>query len=363
MPIPAAPPAWSPLAGLAAAALTDARRPRPRPRLMLTSLSLNAVIAGNGWIVASIGAVATVALAGALTRATGPRATAATEFLVLLAVIPLLVGPAWLARAAGIVILLLAAAGATGGRLLRAFAAIATYLASLLIYLCIAFATSACYAFVIPSHHAVTMLGHLYSVAVGEFQYAPPVPDIVGVSFVAGAGIGLVAITVDLLAVRWRRPALAGLPLLLLFSVPVATNLKQIAIGQSITFGLSLAGYLALLSADGRDRLRMWGRLVTFRHVQTADESGTGPDTRELSASGRRIGLAALCLAVIVPALVPPGRVHDLFGNTVSSGSGNGSTSVALQPLLVVQQELESKPVPVLSYTTNDPDPTGQSGR
>src|SRR5258708_25302332 len=290
--------------------------------VMLTSLSLSAVIAGNGWIVASIGAVARVALAGALTRASGPRATAATTFLVLLAVIPLLVGPAWVAGAAGLVILLLAAAGATGGRLLRAFAAIATYLASLLIYLCIAFATSACYAFVIPSHHAVTMLGHLYSVAVGEFQYAPPVPDIVGVSFVAGAGIGLVAITVDLLAVRWRRPALAGLPLLLLFSVPVATNLKQIAIGQSITFGLSLAGYLALLSADGRDRLRMWGRLVTFRHVQTADESGTGPDTRELSASGRRIGLAALCLAVIVPALGPPRRVPHPVRNTRSSRAG-----------------------------------------
>jgi transglutaminase-like putative cysteine protease len=329
--------------------------------VLLTSLSLNAVISGGGWIAASIGAVATVALAGALTRATGPRAMAATTFLVLLAVTPLLAGPAWLARAGGIVIVLLAVASATGARLLRGFATIATYLASLLIYLCVAFASSTCYARVIPSHQALTMLGHLYSLALGEFKYAPPVPDIMAVSFVTGAGIGLVAITVDLLAVRLRRPALAGLPLLLLFSVPVATNLKQIAIGQSITFALSLAGYLALLSADGRDRLRMWGRLVTFRHVQTADESGTGPDTRELSASGRRIGLAALCLAVIMPALVPPGRVHDLFSTTVTSGSGHGSTSVALQPLLQVQQELaQSKPSPVLSYTTNDPTPTDQ---
>ena len=328
--------------------------------VLLTSLSLNAVISGNNWIAATIGAVATVALAGVLTRATGPRAAAATTFLVLLAAIPLLVGPAWLARAAGIVIVLLAAASSTGARLLRGFATIATYLASLLIYLCIAFANSACYARVIPSHHAVTMLGTLYSLAVGEFKYAPPVPDIAAVSFVTAAGIGLVAITVDLLAVRLRRPALAGLPLLLLFSVPVATNLKQIAIGQSITFALSLAGYLALLSADGRDRLRMWGRLVTFRHVQNADESGTGPDTRELSASGRRIGLAALCLAVIVPALVPPGRVHDLFSTTGTGGSGHGSAGVELQPLLQVQQELESKPVPVLSYTTDDPSPADQ---
>ncbi len=322
--------------------------------VLLTSLSLNAVLSGNGWLIAGIGAVATVALAGILTRVTGQQSAAGTTFLVLVAVVPLLVGPTWLARTGGIVLVLLAAASATGARLLRGFAIIATYLASLLIFLCAAFASSACYARLIPSRHALTLLGNLYTRALAEFKYAPPIPDIRAVTFVSAAGIGLVAITVDVLAVRMRRPALAGLPLLLLFSVPVATNLKQIAVGQSITFALSLAGYLALLSADGRDRLRMWGRLVTFRHVQTADETGTGPDTRELSASGRRIGLAALCLAVIVPAVVPPGHGRDVFGTT-STGSGRGSASVALQPLLQVQQQLEGKPEPVLSYTTNDP--------
>ncbi len=323
--------------------------------VLLTSLSLTAVLLGNGWIASAVGAVAVVALAGILTRVTGLQSVAASTFLVLLAVIPLLFGPGWLASAGGIVIVLLVAASATGARLLRGFACLATYLASLLIYLCEVFAGGACYAHLIPSQHALTILGHMYSQAMAEFRYAPPIPDIGAVSFVTAAGIGLVAITVDLVAVRLRRPALAGLPLLLLFSVPVATSLKQIALGQSITFALSLAGYLALLSADGRDRLRMWGRLVTFRHVQTTDEAGTGPDTRDLSASGRRIGLAALCLAVIVPALVPPGRGHDLFG-TNNTGSGHGPGSVALQPLLQVQQQLElSKPEPVLSYTTNDP--------
>ncbi len=321
--------------------------------VVLTSLSLNAVLHGSGWLIASIGAVATVALAGILTRVSGLRAAAGTTVLVLVAAIPLLAGATWLARAAGIVLVLLVAASATGARLLRAFAIIATYLASLLIYLCVAFANAACYARIIPSPHAATLLGHLYTRAFAEFGYAPPIPDISAVSFVTAGGIGLVAVAVDVLAVRMRRPALAGLPLLLLFSVPVATNLKQIALGQSITFALSLAGYLALLSTDGRDRLRMWGRLVTFRHVQTADETGTGPDTRDLSAGGRRIGLAALCLAVIVPTVVPPSHGHDLF-STTPTGSGGGSTGVALEPLIQVQQQLEGKPEPVLSYTTND---------
>jgi hypothetical protein len=322
--------------------------------VLLTSLSLNAVVSGNAWIAAGVGAVATVALAGIVTRVTGLQSAAGTTVLVLIAVVPLLAGPTWLGRAAGIVLVLLAAASATGTRLLRGFAVIATYLSSLLIFLSTAFASAACYAFFIPSRHAMIVLGNLYTQAVAQFKYSPPIPDSRAVTLVAAGGIGLVAVAVDILAVKMRRPALAGLPLLLLFSVPVATNLKQIALGQSITFALSLAGYLALLSADGRDRLRMWGRLVTFRHVQTADETGTGPDTRELSASGRRIGLAALCLAVIVPALVPPGHVRDLFGTT-STGSGHGLGSVALQPLLQVQQQLEGKPEPVLSYTTSDP--------
>jgi hypothetical protein len=322
--------------------------------VLLTSLSLNAVVSGNAWIAAGVGAVATVALAGIVTRVTGLRSAAGTTVLVLVAVVPLLAGPNWLGRAAGIALVLLAAASATGTRMLRGFAVIATYLSSLLIFLSVAFASSACYAWIIPSRHALTVLGNLYSQAVAAFKYTPPVSDSRAVTLFTAGGIGLVAVAVDILAVKMRRPALAGLPLLVLFSVPVATNLKQIALGQSITFALSLAGYLALLSADGRDRLRMWGRLVTFRHVQTADETGTGPDTRELSASGRRIGLAALCLAVIVPALVPPGHVRNLFGPT-STGSGHGLGGVALQPLLQVQQQLEGKPEPVLSYTTNNP--------
>ena len=78
------------------------------------------------------------------------------------------------------------------------------------------------------------------------------------VSLVTAAGIGAVAIAVDILAVRLRRPAVAGLPLLLLFSVPVASNLKVFGAPQMIVFAASLASYLALLSADGRERLRMW---------------------------------------------------------------------------------------------------------
>ena len=101
------------------------------------------------------------------------------------------------------------------------------------------------------------------------------------------------------------------------------------------------------------------GRLVTFRHVQAADETGTGPDTRELGASGRRIGLAAICLAIVIPLVLPAMRVRDVFATSpVSGGHGEGSASVS--PLLSVQNMLEGKPRPVLTYTTTAKDPGEQ---
>jgi hypothetical protein len=257
------------------------------------SLSLHSVVAGNGWLGTGIGAVIVVFAAGMLTRLRSLPAVAATTFLVLIAVVPLLTSATWAGRIGGLVLVLFAAAGASGPRVLQAIASLLTYLASLLIYVNLVFAgRGSSYGWIIPSRASMTVLSHLAGDAFAEFKYSPPVMDLRGVSLVAGAGIGLVAITVDILAVRLRRPAVAGLPLLLLFSVPVASNVKSFGAAQMGCFAAGLGGYLALLSADGRDRLRMWGRLVTFRYTQAADESGAGPDTRDLAASGRRIGLA-----------------------------------------------------------------------
>ena len=80
-------------------------------------------------------------------------------------------------------------------------------------------------------------------------------------------------------------------------------------------FCLGMAGYLALLAVDGRERLRLWGRLVTVWQPRTIPRSGsrTGPNTRDLAAAGRRIGLAAVVIALFVPLLVPGLAEHKLF--------------------------------------------------
>lgn len=330
--------------------------------VLLASLSLTSVLEGAGWFGAGIGAVVLVGAAGIASRLPGLRPAITATVVVVVALVPLLVGSGWPVLIAGLVIVGLTAASATGARPLRGFAVLALYLAALLLWLNLWFASGPAYGHLIPSHDSIAQLGSMVRAAFAEFRYAPPVPDIRPVSLVGSIGIGLVAIMVDVLAVRIRRPAAAGLPLLVLFSVPVASNLKNFSATQIFTFAAGMAGFLTLLSTASRDRLRMWGQLVTFRYVQRTDETGTGPDTRELAASGRRIGLAAVCLAVAIPIVLPSMRAHNVFATGSGSGGhfGAGSSS-GLEVMQEVQHDLqEKKPVQVLSYKTTAAVPAAQ---
>ncbi len=62
----------------------------------------------------------------------------------------------------------------------------------------------------------------------------------------------------------------------------------------------------------------MWGRLVTVRRVAAPDETDSAPDTRQLAASGRRVGVAAVGLAMLVPVALIGAKPHDLFSQTAA---------------------------------------------
>jgi hypothetical protein len=337
--------------------------------VVLASLSLSSVLSGNGWLGGGIGAAIIVTAAGIASRLPGPRFTIAASTVVLIGVVPLLLWPGWRAQVVGLALVAATAASATGNRLLRGFAVLALYLAALLIYLNLVFATGLSYGHVIASHASINQLGRLIESAISQIQHAPPpLTDTSAVSLIGAAGIGLVSVMVDLLAVRMQRPAIAGLPLLALFIVPVASNVKTFGGLQVLAFAVGMAGYLTLLSDAGRERLRLWGQVVTFRYVQALEGGGSQPDTKQLAASGRRVGLAAVCLAVIITLVLPSLRPHDVLATTPSGGSSShgGSTTTnngiaQVDPFLQVQQQLrESKPVPVLTYTTSTTAPADQ---
>ena len=330
--------------------------------VLAASFSLFTVISGAGWLWASLGAVIVAAAAGLAMRVGGLPAAATATGLMLIAVMPLLAGSTWLGRIGGLVLVAAMAGSAVTRRILPALADAGAYLAALFLYLNLVFASAQSWAWIIPTGRSVRHLGNLASAGYAEHIYAPPVPGVRGLELIAAAGVGVIAILTDLIAVRLRSPAVAGLPLLVLFSVPVATNVKDVGLGLTVAFCLGITGYLALLTADGRERLRLWGRLVTVWQETPEDEDARGPDTRVLAASGRRIGLAAVALAVILPLALPSVKEHGLFGTNPAPGSSGGGIKVAPpQPLVLMRNQLLAHAsAPVLTYRTDAKQPPQQ---
>ena len=210
----------------------------------------------------------------------------------------------------------------------------------------------------IPGPAAWQQYGQLLSDASDDIQnLGIPVRSDPGLLMLTTAGVGLVAVLVDLLAVGLRRPAAAGLPMLAVYAVPVAIDLKSVSF---IPFAIGAAGFLWLLVTDNVDRVRLFGRRFTG--------DGKGVDMWEpspLAAVGRRIAVGCVALAILLP-VATPGFGKGLVGvlGTVGgdgSGSGNCSTckgSNTVDLLATLAGQLTSNGNTTLAtVTTDDPSP------
>ncbi|MGH3344192.1 MAG: DUF3488 domain-containing protein, partial [Carbonactinosporaceae bacterium] len=130
--------------------------------------------------------------------------------------------------------------------------------AALLGYLTFAFARDEAVLWLLPGPSALAALGDLARKAFENINDHPaPVPGGGVIAALTVAGIGLIGLLVDLLAATLGRAALAGLPMLALYTVP-ATLLED-GLAWPL-FVLSGVGYVGLLLAEGRERLSRWGR-------------------------------------------------------------------------------------------------------
>ncbi len=151
---------------------------------------------------------------------------------------------------------------------------------------------------IIPSVDTFKHFNDLLTTAATEMsEFSVPVDDREGFLFLTTLGIGAVAIVIDLFAVVLRRPALAGLPMLAIYSVPVAVAEDSVSM---IPFLLGAAGFLWLLVTDNVDRVRRFGRRFTGdgRDVDLWEPS-------PLAAAGQRLGFIGLALAVLLPLAWP----------------------------------------------------------
>ncbi|MFE0464652.1 transglutaminaseTgpA domain-containing protein [Kitasatospora sp. NPDC058965] len=182
-------------------------------------------------------------------------------------------------------------------------------------------------------------------------NYAIPAPATPSLRLLLIGSVALVAVLVDALAVTYRRAALAGLPLLALYSV--GTGLAGSQTGALwLWFLCTGGGYLMLLFAEGRDRLSRWGRV--FRGTG-ATETGGG-----LSTGGHLTGILTLVGALLIGGIVPAWDGLDLvngggFGNGGTGGSGHGSIN-ALNPVVSLADGLRRpENQVVIRYHGTDP--------
>ncbi|HEY5990693.1 MAG TPA: DUF3488 and transglutaminase-like domain-containing protein, partial [Streptosporangiaceae bacterium] len=289
-----------------------------------------------------------------------PRLTVAAATATMLAAIalfPLLSSGGWFWIGTGAVIVVAATGAATRVRTLPAVICFLATLAAEFLYLNLVFAHQWSWGGLVPTNASVHHLAGLVTQASTEMsRYAPPVPGFRGIVLVTTAGIGLVAALTDLLAVRLRRPALAGLPLLVLFCVPLTTDARSNWVATTLVFCGGTVGYLGLLSSDGRDRLRLWGRLVRPWHDE--NEGGV-PDTRQLTSAGRRIGSAAVVVALFLPLLMPGLKPHRLFPGSGGEGARSYRGQISFpDPIVQLSRQLhEEHPQAVLTYHTPTPNP------
>jgi transglutaminase-like putative cysteine protease len=301
---------------------------------------------------------------------------------------PLFIGSTWFYAGLGAIITVAAFGALSRLRALPVVVCLIISVAGLLLYLNLVFEARHSWLLIIPTPGSLSRLWDLVGRGFTDSRrYAPPAPELAGLVLLAAGGIGIAAMLTDLIAVRLRSTALAGLPLLVLFTVPITMNAQHEGLGTAVVFCLGAAGYLAMLSADGRERIRIWGRLVSLWRSGSAYDSavqrdrtpaagGTypgmpdeetrpafritgdeaGPDTRALAAAGRRVGLASVILALSVPLLVPGLHASKLFSSGPGiGGSGGGGPAVGLPDTLsqTMRELQQTHPTTVLTYTTS----------
>ncbi|MFH9659956.1 DUF3488 and DUF4129 domain-containing transglutaminase family protein [Streptomyces sp. NPDC017248] len=283
---------------------------------------------------------------------------AAATLMASCALLPLVSEPTWLLQLVPLVAVQ-AGVGAAARRvpLGRAPTVLAQALATLVL-LTLVCARRQAIAGLVPGPEAFRHFAHLLQQGGDDIgRYAIPAPLTDGIKLMLIGGVLVIGLLVDTLAVTFRSAAPAGLPLLALYSV--AAGLSEGG-ADWLWFLVAAAGYLMLLLAEGRDRFAQWGR-VFGGAPRAPGGSGTGGALGPVR-TGRRIGVLALGVALVVPLALPAmhGGLLDAARDRVGAGNGDGGTISAVNPLVSLRDNLNTDDDrQVLSLRTSDGDLSG----
>lgn len=198
----------------------------------------------------------------------------------------------------------------------------------------------------IPTGATLTDVGHLMdSLHRTTTDEIAPIQSTPAVRLVMCALLGLLAALVDLIAVVGRRGALAGVPLLVVYTVSGAVPRTPVA---WFWFACAAVGFLILLGLDADDELHHWGRRITRRGDKGA--------RHVLGVSAQRIGIVAVVAAVVLPFLLPDQQKNllaDAFRGNGSNGLGSfgaGTGGGGISPFAALKGQLDrDKPTPLMT--------------
>ncbi|WP_329116034.1 transglutaminase TgpA family protein [Streptomyces sp. NBC_01465] len=281
----------------------------------------------------------------------------AATMMAACAMLPLVSPASWIVQAAFLTAIV-SGVGALARRvpLPRPLTVGAQALVALLL-LTVVFARGQALAGIVPTPEVFQHFGQLLQQGGDDVgQFSIPAPATQPIRLMMVGGVMLIGLAVDALAVTFRSAAPAGLPLLALYSV--AAGLAQ---GSSawLWFVVAASGYLLLLLAEGRDRLSQWGRV--FGGAPRSPARGFEPPGGNATAparTGRRIGVVALGIALVIPALLPALDSGLIGGTGTGTGTGGGGGTIsAVNPLVSLQNSLnQPEDREVMRYRTNASD-------
>jgi transglutaminase-like putative cysteine protease len=160
-----------------------------------------------------------------------------------------------------------------------------------------------------------------------------PVHSTVAVKLALCTMLALLAALIDLIAVVGRHGALAGVPLLIVFTVSGAVPRKAV---HWPLFIFAAIGFLLLLALDARDDLTTWGH-----RIRRPERSHARPAA---AMSGQRIAVFAVLVAVVLP-LAAPTKASNLISQLVrganSKDAGNfGLGAGSINPFVALKGQL-----------------------
>lgn len=179
----------------------------------------------------------------------------------------------------------------------------------------------------LPGPDALGELGSMLARAGEQVRIGiAPVPTTPEMLCLITLSIGLVAITVDVLAVAAAAPAASGMVLLCVVAVPASLDDAML---PWWTFALGAAGFAILLTVDGQRRHLVWG-----------DPAGPGGNAAGAAPAATAAATAAVALGLVAGAVA---TVVGTEGRLPGSGPGAlGGAGIGLNPFTALRGQLEA---------------------